>query len=421
MTARSYDLERVRSHFPGLSRLHANEPTVFFDNPAGTQIAREAMNRMVDAMTYVNANLGGKFKSSIEAETMVREVHAIASDFVGASDPEEIFFGQSMTALTFAMSRSLGGLFAPGDEIILTRMDHDANITPWVMLAEERGLTIRWLDFDPETFRYDLSTLHELIRPKTRLVAINHASNVLGTVNNVSEVVRAAKSVGAFAYIDAVQSAPHVLLDINKLGCDFLVCSAYKFYGPHYAILWGRRSILDNLIAYNVRAASPLLPFKFVMGTTNREALAGIRGAIEYIEWLGVEFGRAEVEATRRDRIIGGIGVMRAHEEILMRRLIDGLSRIKGLCVLGPGSSECHDRVPTVSFVLDGHNPMAIATFLGNCGINVWHGHNYAVEAMKRLGLLHKGGVVRIGPAHYNSTDEIDRMLDVLREYLAKA
>jgi len=233
MTARSYDLERVRSHFPGLSRLHANEPTVFFDNPAGTQIACEAMNRMVDAMTYMNANLGGKFKSSIEAETMVREVHAIASDFVGASDPEEIFFGQSMTALTFAMSRSLGRLFAPGDEIILTRMDHDANITPWVMLAEERGLTIRWLDFDPETFRYDLSTLHELIRPKTRLVAINHASNVLGTVNNVSEVVRAAKSVGAFAYIDAVQSAPHVLLDINKLGCDFLVCSAYKFYGPH--------------------------------------------------------------------------------------------------------------------------------------------------------------------------------------------
>ena len=179
------------------------------------------------------------------------------------------------------MSRSLGGLFAPGDEIILTRMDHDANITPWVMLAEERGLTIRWLDFDPETFRYDLSTLHELIRPKTRLVAINHASNVLGTVNDVSEVVRAAKSVGAFAYIDAVQSAPHVLLDVKKLDCDFLVCSAYKFYGPHYAIFWGRRSILDTLIAYNVRAASPLLPFKFVMGTTNREALAGIRGAID--------------------------------------------------------------------------------------------------------------------------------------------
>ena len=236
MTARSYDLERVRSHFPGLSRLHANDPIVFFDNPAGTQIAFEAMNRMVDAMTYVNANLGGKFKSSIEAETMVREVHAIASDFVGASDPEEVFFGQSMTALTFAMSRSLAGLFAPGDEIILTRMDHDANITPWMMLAEERGLTIRWLDFDPETFRYDLSTLHELIRPKTRLVAINHASNVLGTVNDVSEVVRAAKSVGAFAYIDAVQSAPHLLLDVKKLDCDFLVCSAYKFYGPHYAI-----------------------------------------------------------------------------------------------------------------------------------------------------------------------------------------
>lgn len=416
----AYDVEAIRAEFPGLERRENSEPVVFFDNPAGTQIARRAIARMVEAMTSANANLGGAFGTSIEAGARVRAAHEAAADFVNATSPEEIFFGQSMTALTFALSRALGREFAPGDEIVLTRMDHDGNVTPWQMMAEERGLNVRWLDFSPETFEYDLASLHRALGPRTRLVAVNHASNVTGTLNDVAAITRAAKAAGALVYVDAVQSAPHVPIDVQALGCDFLVCSAYKFYGPHYAIAWGRRELLERLTAYKVRAASSALPFKFVNGTTNREALAGILGAIEHFEWVGRAHGDAGPSATRRAAIVAGASAMRVYDRGLARRLIVGLQRIPGLCVLGLTREEdLERRVPTVSFDLDGHDPAAVARFMAARGINLWSGHNYGVEPVTRLGLLAKGGVVRVGPTHYNTAAEIDRFLDTLDQYLA--
>ncbi len=418
-----YDVERIRGEFPGLARAESGRPTVFFDNPAGTQIARRAIERMVEAMTTANANLGGFFDTSVEAGALVREAHAAAADFVNAASPDEIFFGQSMTALTFQLSRSIGRELRPGDEIVLTRMDHDGNVTPWLMLAEERGLTVRWLDFDPARFEYDMASLERALNSRTRLIAVNHASNVTGTLNDIASIARAAKAVGALVYVDAVQSAPHVPIDVQVLGCDFLVCSAYKFHGPHYALAWGRRAHLERLTAYKVRAASNQLPFRFVNGTTNREALAGIRGAIEHFEWLGREFGAggSDPSSTRRQRIVAGALAMRAHDRMLAKRLIDGLATVPGLRILGLSRTEdLARRVPTVSFDLAGHDPAAIARFMATEGINVWSGHNYGVEPVTRLGLLDKGGVVRVGPTHYNTPAEIDRFLESLARYRAR-
>jgi len=373
---------------------------------------------MVEAMTSANANLGGLFETSIEAGARVREAHAAAADFVNATSPDEIFFGQSMTAITFTLSRAIGREFMAGDEIVLTRMDHDGNVTPWLMLAEDRGLKVHWLDFSPETFEYDLESLGRALSPRTRLVAVNHASNVTGTVNDVAEIARRAKSVGALVYVDAVQSAPHLPIDVQTLGCDVLVCSAYKFYGPHYALAWGRRELLERLTAYKVRAASNALPFKFVNGTTNREALAGIRGAIEHFEWIGRNFGGVVADATRRAAIVAGANAMRDYDRGLAKRLIDGLSAVPGLRVLGLArETDLSRRVPTVSFDLPGHDPAVIASFMAASGINLWSGHNYGVEPVTRLGLLEKGGVVRVGPTHYNTGAEIDRFLEALDRY----
>lgn len=418
-----YDVERIRAEFPGLAHRENGRATVFFDNPAGTQICRRAIDRMVEAMTSSNANLGGAFATSVEAGARVRDAHEAAADFVNAESPDEVFFGQSMTALTFQLSRSIGRELKPGDEIVLTRMDHDGNVTPWLMLAEERGLVVRWLDFDPERFAYDMTSLERALNARTRLIALNHASNITGTLNDVAAIARTAKAFGALVYVDVVQSAPHVPIDVRALGCDFLVCSAYKFYGPHHALAFSRRALLERLTAYKVRAASGALPFKFVNGTTSREALAGIRGAIEHFEWVGREFGAgaAGPAATRRQRIVAGALAMQHHDRLLAKRLIDGLLAVPGLRVLGPTQPEdLARRVPTVSFDLAGHEPVAIARFMAGEGINVWHGHNYGVEPVTRLGLLEKGGVVRVGPTHYNTPAEIDRFLEAFARYRAR-
>jgi cysteine desulfurase family protein (TIGR01976 family) len=415
-----YDLDLIRSHFPGLDRRYGNRPAVFFDNPAGTQMARRSIERMVDAMVHRNANLGGCFQTSVEAQALVDEAHEAARDFVNARSAREIVFGQNMTTMTFMMSRTLAREFSPGDEIVLTRMDHDGNVTPWVMIADERGLGIRWLDFDPETFEFDLASLEEVITPRTRLVAVNYASNVTGTINDVAAIAAAAKAMGALVYVDAVQYAPHGVIDVQALGCDLLVCSAYKFYGPHYGLLWGREELLERLTAYKVRAANDELPSKFVTGTTNREELAGVLGAMEYFAWFGSAIGGAEAAASRRERIVAGVRAMQGHDQALALRLIDGLKRMPGLRIMGI-SDPAHvaRRAPTVSFVLDGHDPAAIAKFMASEGIHVWDGHNYGVEPVARLGLLDKGGVVRVGPAHYNTLDEIGRFLEALDTYLA--
>lgn len=421
----TYDVAAIRGQFPGLKRVQSGEPAVFFDNPAGTQMAQQAIDRMVWAMTECNANLGGQFETSVLAGKLVDDAHEAAKDFVNAKDVREIVFGQNMTTLTFMMSRSLGRDFKPGDEIVVSRMDHDGNVTPWVIMAEERGLTLKYLDFSPETFEFDLTRLNDVITERTRLVAVGYASNVTGTINNVKAIAKAAKVASggkALVYVDAVQFAPHGVIDVQDIGCDFLVCSAYKFYGPHYGLLWGRQELLERLTAYKVRAATEDLPSKFVTGTTNREELAGVMGAIEYYEWLGKNYGGAKDPAlTRRQRIVAGIEAMLRHDHGLADRLITGLKQIPNLRIMGiTDRADFARRVPTVSFVLPDCDPTEVAKFMGSQGIYVWDGHNYGVEPVTRLGLIDKGGVVRVGPTHYNTPAEIDRFLDALKVYLQK-
>ena len=278
------DASQARARFPVFAR---GDAPVFLDNPAGTQIAGRAIERMVAAMVERNANLGGRFRTSIEAAALVGEAHAAMASFLGAAGPDEIVFGQNMTTLTFAMSRAIGRTLKAGDAIVLTRMDHDANVAPWLMLAADLGLDVRWIDFDPDGFEFDLSRLGEVITPGVKLVAAGYASNLTGTIHDVAAIARAARAVGALTYIDAVQFAPHGLIDVQALGCDLLVCSAYKFYGPHQGILWGRRDLLQSLDAYKVRPAPSAPPGKFESGTTSREALAGVLGAVEYFAGLG--------------------------------------------------------------------------------------------------------------------------------------
>ncbi len=400
-----FDIEAVRAGFPALARPDA---PIFLDNPAGTQIAGRAIDRMVNAMVETNANLGGAFATSIAAGALVDEAHAAMTDFLGAGSRQEIVFGQNMTTLTFAVSRAIGRTLKAGDAIVLTRMDHDANVAPWLMLAEDLGLEVRWIDFDPESFEFDLSRLGEVLTPGVKLVATGYASNVTGTIHDVAAIARAAKAVGALTFVDAVQFAPHGLIDVQAIGCDLLVCSAYKFYGPHQGILWGRHDLLEALDAYKVRPAPSAPPGKFESGTTSREALAGVLGAVEHFESLGVG-------ATRRERIASGIAAAEAYERALTERLIDGLEALPGVRIIGLTARQAMARrVPTVSFVADGRAPAGIAKAMAEANISLWSGHNYGIEPIARLGLADKGGVVRIGLGHYNTAAEVDRLIEVL-------
>lgn len=415
----SYDVTQVRANFPALQREQDGRPIVFFDNPAGTQVPRCVVERMNAAMFERNANLGGAFGTSIAAQQLVDDAHRAGELFVNAQEPGEVFFGQSMTALTFAMSRMITAEFAPGDEIILTRMDHDANIAPWLMAAEDRGLTVRWLDFSEETFEFDLNDLEQIVSGRTRLIAFNYASNVTGTINDVAGAARIARECGAQLFVDAVQFAPHGLIDVAALGCDYLVCSAYKFFGPHYAMCWGARERLEALRAYKVRAVSDALPGRFTTGTTNREELAGVHAAIEYIAQLGDSFGEP-AGSDLRSRLRAGYSAMKAYEDGLTGRLIDGLLGIAKVRILGiTDPASFTRRVSTVSFVAEGVPASQIARELAGSGIQVWDGHNYALEIYRKLHLLESGGV-RIGPVHYNTVEEVDRTLQWLEQLIRR-
>lgn len=410
------DVSRVRDAFPVFAR---GEAPVFFDNPAGTQIAGRSIDRMVAAMIEANANLGGRFATSIAAGELVDEAHAAMADFLGAASPKEIVFGQNMTTLTFAMSRAIGRTLQRGDAIVLTRMDHDANVAPWLMLAEDLGLDVRWIDFDPGSFEFDLSRLGEVITPGVKLVATGYASNLTGTIHDVAAIARAARAVGALTYVDAVQFAPHGAIDVQALGCDFLVCSAYKFYGPHQGVLWGRLDLLEALDAYKVRPAPKAPPGKFESGTTSREALAGVLGAVEYFGWLGETFGEKRTTQTRRTLVSAGIAAAERHERAITVRLIEGLDAMPRVRILGLTAKQAlARRVPTVSFVVEGVEPVAIAEAMAARNISLWSGHNYAVEPVARLGLTDKGGVVRVGLGHYNDAEDVDRFLRTLDAFL---
>lgn len=420
----AFDLDTVRAQFPSLAIKDDGRSRIYFDNPAGTQVPTMVIDRMADCMREANANLGGHFKTSQLADAVADDAHQAMADFLNAPSADEIIFGQNMTTITLHLSRSIGRQFAAGDEIILSRMDHDANIQPWVLMARDFNLEIRWLPFDTTSFEFDLDVLDELLSERTRLVCVGGASNLTGTINDVAGICERAHKFGAWTYIDAVQSAPHVSTDVQALGCDFLVSSAYKFFGPHQGILWGRRDILESLEPYKVRPAPDALPWCFETGTQSHEGMAGTAAAVDYFAWIGETMAEDKHSSYdhfdgRRKYAHAAMDCLFDYEHSLSKRLIAGLKTLPGVTIQGISADDALDRrVPTVAFTHATVVPDDIAKQLGERGIFVWSGHNYALEAVRSLNILDAGGAVRIGPVHYNSIDEIDKLLNALEDIL---
>jgi cysteine desulfurase family protein (TIGR01976 family) len=405
---KAFDITACRRQFPSLAIADGGLQRIYLDNPAGTQVPHQVIERTVECLTARNANLGGYFSTTVAAGELVDLAHQACADFYNAPSASEIIFGQNMTSLTLHMSRCLGKRFRRGDEIVLSRMDHDANVAPWLLLAEDLGLTVRWMDFDTDSYEFPSDALSRLLNERTRLLAMGMASNCTGTVNDVKRFAAEARSAGAIVYLDAVQFAPHYAIDVQDLGADFVVSSAYKWFGPHQGILWGREELLKETFGYKVRPAGEELPHKFETGTLSHEGMAGTLGAIEYLEQFGTG-------GTRVQRLRSAWDVLVAHEHRLTRKLIDGLRGFRGLTIRGITSGNALDRrVPTVSFTLDGHHPDELAKGFAQDNIFVWSGHNYAIEPVTRMGLMNAGGVLRVGLAHYNTDEEVDALLTSL-------
>lgn len=410
----AFDVEHVRAQFPSLHFPQQNGAIpIFLDNPAGTQVPQSVIEAVTDYYLHMNANSGGTFATSERTDDMVYATRQRAADFLHAARPEEIVFGPNMTTLSFALSRALGKTLSAGDEIVLTRMDHDANVMPWLRIAEDHDLTVRWVDIHTEDCTLDMDTLEAALTDRTKIVATVHASNAVGTINPVRQIAAMAHAAGAWYVVDAVQSAPHVTIDVQDMGCDFLLCSAYKFFGPHIGILWGRYAALAELPVYKVRPAKNVPPHRWETGTASFETIHGVAAAIDYLASLGDEPGVTPA-ATRRQRLVDGMAAIRAYEHQLVRHLLDGLRAMPGITIAGiVDEHRLHERVPTVAIVKEGISPDALAAYLGKHNIYVWSGNYYAQEIMERLG---RGthGMVRIGLVHYNTVAEIDRLLDVL-------
>lgn len=416
-TLLSANLDLIRRQFPALNR-----PAVFFDNPGGTQIAQQSLDRINKYLIECNANHEGAFETSIASDAVLDEAHRAMADFYNASSPEEIIFGNNMTTLTLHISRSISREWKEGDEIVVTRLDHDANIAPWVLAAQDRGVKVNWVDFDVEDGTLKLDDLQKALERKPRLLAVGYASNSLGTINPVAKIIKMAQAAGAMVYIDAVQYAPHGAIDVQKLGCDFLVSSAYKFFGTHSGILYGKRELLEKLFAYKVRPATNNLPGKFETGTQNHEGIAGALGAIEYFEWIGKEFGDKYLEGLKEEGYQGRrLGLKKAmtaicsYEFELGRALLSALQSVPGLRLYGlTDIRRLEDRVTTFSFRLKDIHPRVVAEKLARQGIYVWDGNYYAINVTERLGLEGNGGMVRVGAAHYNTLEEVGRLKEAL-------
>lgn len=413
------DFAPFRRHFPALTREVNGRLPAFLDNPAGTQVPQELIDAMGDYFLGANANLDGAFRTSRAANAIFAETHAAMADLLGAASPHEIVLGQNMTTLTFAISRAIGRTLRAGDEIVVTNLDHDGNIAPWRAL-EERGVVIKVADIHPEDCTLDMDSLAAQISPRTRLLAVTHCSNLVGSTVDARAVCRLAREAGVLSYIDAVQYAAHGPIDVQALDCDFLVCSSYKFFGPHMGILYGKLEHLEHLEAYKVRPSSSVPPGKFETGTLNFEGCAGLLGTIAYLEQIGEAAISAGVRVPgapegRHGKLRHALEAMHGWERELGEHLIAGLQRIPGVTIWGiTDPARSHERVPTVSFTLDGHHPDAVAERLGDEEIYVWSGNNYALALTERLGLEDHGGVVRVGPVHYNTLAEIDRLLAVV-------
>jgi cysteine desulfurase family protein (TIGR01976 family) len=412
----SLDLGWIRDQFPALSQELNGQPVAFFDGPGGTQVPQMVIDAIANYLITSNANAHGAFATSARTDTLVKAARSAVADFLGCEN-DEVVFGANMTTLTFAMSRAIARELQPGDEIVVTRLDHDANVMPWSVLAEQ-GVTIRVVDIHPEDCTLDLVDLARQINPRTKLVAVGYASNAVGSITDVAAVVKLAHAVGALVFVDAVHYAPHGSIDVSALDCDFLVCSAYKFFGPHVGILYGKREHLARLHPYKVRPALEEVPSRWETGTQNHEGLAGLVAAIAYLTELGYSLSPAA--ATRRAALVTAMQATQDYERELFEQFIPALLQIPGLTLYGiTDPSRFAWRTPTAAIRLAGHSPGAIAKALGDRGLFTWNGNFYALNLAERLGVESSGGFLRIGLAHYNTATEIHRLLKALDEIAA--
>jgi len=424
------DLSSYRRYFPSLSLDVNGKQAIYFDNPGGTQVAQQVVDAMLSYFRSANANSHGAFLTSQRTDQVIAAARSAMADFLHAASPNEIVFGPNMTTLTFAFSRAIGKTLQPGDEIIVTVLDHDANVAPWLAL-QEHGVLIRTVDVHPENVTLDMEDMRAKLTERTRVIAVGYASNAVGTINDLVTIIRWAHEVGALAWIDAVQFAPHGPIDVQALGADFLVCSSYKFFGPHLGILYGKTEHLEKFPAYKVRPASNSIPDRWETGTQNHEGLAGLVGVIDYLATLGREYsvqynnafeapsGGSSYRGRQLELKIAMQAIM-DYERGLSAQLLAGLREIKDIQIYGitdPQQFAC--RVPTIACNIEGHSPRELAEYLASQGIFAWDGNYYALGIMERLGLEERGGALRLGMAHYNTLDEIDSVLECL-ERLSK-
>ncbi len=409
MTA--FDVDAIRRRFPALSLEQDGRPIAFFDGPGGTQVPQTVIDAVGRYYRESNANTDGAFLTSRRSDAIIAEAHQAMADMLGADGPHEIKFGPNMTTLTFHVSRSITATMSPGDEIVVTGLDHHGNVDPWLGAARDRGLTVRVWEPRLDDCTLELANLDALLGPRTKLVAVGWASNAVGTINPVAEIVRRAHAAGAWTYVDAVHAAPHLPIDVRAIDTDFLACSTYKFFGPHMGVLYGKAAVLHSLPTYKLTPAHD----RFETGTGNFEGMAGVIAAVDYLAGIGSTDGGAGATASRGVRVHAAMTAIRAYEMALYRRLADGLAAIPGVRLYGiTDRARFGDRTPTAALTLAGHAPRAISEALGRDGIATWDGDFYATGLIERLGLTASGGVVRIGLTHYNTADEVARVVGAL-------
>ena len=412
-TASRLDLTYVRSQFPSLSQTVNGHPAAFLDGPGGTQVPHCVIDAISAYLSHDNANTGGAYATSRSTDAMIARARGAMADFLNCG-PDEVAFGPNMTSLTFAISRAIGRELRPGEEIVVTRLDHDANVSPWTSMAEDRGVTVRWAEIHDADSTLDMADLAAKINAKTKLVAIGYASNAVGTINPVKQVVQHAHKVGALCYVDAVHYGPHGLIDVATLDCDFLACSTYKFFGPHMGVLYGKREHLKHFRPYKVRPNTNAIPNCWEWGTLNHECIAGIEACVEYIADLG---RRSQLGiTTRRAAIEASYSTIHEHERGLLEKMMSGLKAIPGLKIYGiTNPARFNERCTTFAIRIEGHTPLELATKLGDRGFFTWDGNYYALNLTEHLDVEKSGGFLRIGLVHYNTADEVDRLLASLR------
>jgi cysteine desulfurase family protein (TIGR01976 family) len=408
-------VQEIRSRFPGLARTGEDgRPIVFADAPGGSQVPESVIEAMAHYLRTSNTNSHGAFVTSHETDALIEEARRAGADMTGA-DSDEIVFGPNSTSLLFSLSRAFGRTLKPGDEIVVTRLDHDANVRPWVLAAEDAGATVRWVDVLEDDVTLDLDSLDSALTDRTRLVAFTLASNAVGTIPPAAEIVRRVHAAGALAAVDAVHLAQHRALDVRAIDADVLACSPYKFFGPHLGMLAVRRELLESWTPYKLRPAPDTVPARWETGTQNHEGLAGMVAAVEYLADVGRSAGDVARDSTRRAAVVAAFDAIREHERGLSLRFLDGLGSVPDVRLWGIAAPERVDeRTPTFAIRLGDLPPEKVAAEMGSRGIHVWDGHYYAITIMERLGLLETGGAVRVGFCHYHTPEEVDRVVETL-------